>query len=410
MYTRRCRNRLLGRTLWLESTRALQTGGSSESRAFVFGVSGAVLCGVLAATTVLWPVPRTLAQEALGRLTPTVAPASAHSRVAARPASTKPASTVTGPLNGEPTPRVDALRRPVAVMIDNYFPDARPQSGLSQASVVFETMVEGGFTRLMAVYLEHDATMVGPVRSTRIYFDDWAAAYHAILAHVGGNDDADAQLWQMRPVYNLDQGTEVLGFTDTYFWRTANRLAPDNMYTSVPKLRTYAAAKHQDWRYSQASLPHKQPKALASRGRGTLSISFVDPLFPWVPPLSDYQVQYRFDPATDSYLRVVGGVTQVDAANHQSIRAQNLVVMHTAAGSPDLAAGTTVDAVSIPVVGSGSAEYYRDGRIQHGTWRQKDALAPLQFLNRQGKPEKFNPGQTWIDVLPLHSTATWTSH
>ena len=59
------------------------------------------------------------------------------------------------------------------------------------------------------------------------------------------------------------------------------------------------------------------------------------------------------------------------------------------------------------VVGAGSAVYFRDGRVEHGTWRQKDALAPLQFLDRHGAAVTFNPGQTWIEVLPASSSATW---
>jgi Protein of unknown function (DUF3048) N-terminal domain/Protein of unknown function (DUF3048) C-terminal domain len=393
----------------------LNTGESRASRWFVCGASGAVLCGVLAAVCMLSPMPGVLAQDAFGRLA-TAAHATPHRAgmaAGSRLGSTLPSAFLTGPLDGEPTPRADALRRPIAVTIDNYFPDSRPQSGIGDASVVFETLVEGGFTRLMAIYLERDPAVVGPVRSTRIYFDDWAAAYHAILAHVGGNDDADAQLWQMRPVYNLDQGTEafVLGDANPYFWRSADRSMPDNMYANVAKLRAYAASRGQNWRYSQASLPHKVPKPLAARGGpGTLTLSFVDPLFPGVQALPDYQVQYRFDRATDSYLRVVGGAPQMDAATHTSISAQNIVVMQTGAGSPDLAAGTTVDAVSIPVIGSGSAVYFRDGRVEHGTWQQSDALAPLQLLNRQGRPVRFNPGQTWIEALPLNSNATWTFH
>src|SRR5205807_9091542 len=79
------------------------------------------------------------------------------------------------------------------------------------------------------------------------------------------------------------------------------------------------------------------------------------------------------------------------------------------AGTADQAAGMTVDAVSIPVIGSGRAEYFHDGLVEQGTWRQKDELAPLQLLSRQGKPVLFNPGQTWIEVLPVASTATWTA-
>jgi hypothetical protein len=263
----------------------------------------------------------------------------------------------------------------------------------------------------MPVYLEHDPTVVGPVRSTRIYFDDWAAALHAILIHVGGNDDADAQLWQLPKVYNLDQGTEqfMLSYYNSYFWRSDTRSIPDNMFANIAKLRAYAAGRGQDWRYGNASLPHKLPEPATARGTaGTLTIQFVDPNYSFIPSNPDYQVQYRFDPSSDSYLRVVGGTPQTDAVTHQPARAANVVVLHTGPGTPDLAAGTTVDAVSIPVIGSGTAEFYRDGHVEHGAWRQKDAQAPLQFLTRTGTPVSFNPGQTWIEVLPQYSSATST--
>jgi hypothetical protein len=265
----------------------------------------------------------------------------------------------------------------------------------------------------MPVYLEHDPRVVGPVRSTRIYFDDWAAAYHAILVHVGGNDDADAQLWQLPKVDNLDQGTVqfILGSNNPYFWRSDTRSIPDNMYADIVKLRTYVDDRRQNWRYSNASLPHQQAQPLASRGKaGTLSIAFVDPNYSFVPANPGYDVQYRFDRQSDTYLRVVGGTPQTDAVTHQPLRAANIVVMHTGPGTADLAAGTTVDAVSIPVIGSGPAEIYHDGHVRHGTWRQEDPQAPLQFLYRNGSPMRFVPGQTWIEVLPQDSTAFWTPH
>src|SRR5919202_6718039 len=92
-----------------------------------------------------------------------------------------PPPYVPGPFNGLSTRRAQAIRRPLAVILENYAPDSRPQSGLSQASTVIETLAEGGVTRFFAIYLEKDATKVGPVRSTRMYFDHWAAAFHSIL-------------------------------------------------------------------------------------------------------------------------------------------------------------------------------------------------------------------------------------
>jgi hypothetical protein len=378
----------------------------NESRWFVFGASGAILTGILAAAVMLSPAPRLLAQQELTRITSAIS--AAHSPVT----STALASgMVIGPLNGEPTPRANATRRAIAVMIDNYFPDARPQTGIDQASLVFETMVEGGFTRIMPVYLEHDPSVVGPVRSTRIYFDDWAGALHAVLVHVGGNDDADAQLWQMPKVYNLDQGTDafLLGYMNSYFWRDDHRTIPDNMYANIAKLRTYVAKRRQNWRYAGASLPHKLPAPAAARGgAGTLTIGYVDPLFPGMPPLSNYQVQWRYDPVSNSYLRVVGGVNDIDVASHQPIRAQNIVVMKVGAGTPDQAAGTTVDAVSLPVIGTGPALYFRDGHVQHGVWEQNDPMAPLRLMDPHGRPVKFDPGQTWVEAVPQASSTSWT--
>ncbi|MGH2444307.1 MAG: DUF3048 domain-containing protein, partial [Chloroflexota bacterium] len=96
-----------------------------------------------------------------------------------------PPAFIPGPLDGQSTKRHLALRRPLAVIVENYAPDSRPQSGLAPASTVIETLAEGGVTRFMAIYLEHDAALVGPVRSTRMYFDHWAAGFHAIFGHVG---------------------------------------------------------------------------------------------------------------------------------------------------------------------------------------------------------------------------------
>lgn len=322
----------------------------------------------------------------------------------------QPSAVVPGPLDGKLTPRLDALRRPIAVIVDNYAPDARPQTGLGAASLVVETLVEGGITRLMAIYLERDVAMVGPVRSTRVYFDEWASAFHAVLIHVGGNDDAQALLWSLPSVYNLDQGGEqfMLG-NSAYYWRTTSHPAPYNMYAGEAKLRQYAARAGQNWAYRGASLLHKRPAPRSDRPcRGSVTASFVDPLAPFIPPDPSYSVRYRFDCVTDTYARIVGSVPQVDVGTGQPIRAANVVVMRTGAATADPFAGITVGSIDIPVVGAGTAWFFRDGTVVQGRWEQKDRFAPLRFVDRRGKPIAFNPGQTWIEVLPQGSTLSWT--
>lgn len=299
------------------------------------------------------------------------------------------------------------------MVVDNYAPDARPQSGLSQASLVIETLAEAGITRLLALYLEQDANRVGPVRSSRVYFDRWAAAFHAMLAHVGGNDDAQDLLWHLPPVFNMDEAPwEYPTHTQKGdpFWRSRDRSAPYNVYLNTYWLRAYADAHHQDWFYRQASFPHRSPAPVSRRGySGSVIISFVDPLAPYIPPDPDYQVRYAFDRATDTYLRIAGGKPQVDALTHKPLRAANVIVLLTGQADSDPAAGITLFSITIPTIGGGTAWYFSDGRVWRGVWQQRDQFAPLRFLGAHGRRQvAFNPGQTWIEVLPKDSTVSWT--
>lgn len=322
----------------------------------------------------------------------------------------KPPAFIPGPLDGQSTARNLALRRPLAVILENYAPDSRPQAGLAAASTVIETLAEGGVTRFLAVYLEHDATKVGPVRSTRIYFDHWAAGLHAILAHVGGNDDAQRQLWLLPKIFNLDENRWEVSLYNTgtpLFWRSQDRVAPHNLYTSTYKLRQYAASKRQNWPYNGAYLLHKAPRALAARGHSTvLSIAFANPLAP--TPDSDYGVKYVYDRTLNVYTRFMGGALHIDANTHQPLRPSNIILMRTRAATPDPYAGITPESIQIPTLGSGVAWYFRDGTLLRGTWQQRDQNAPLKFIDRTGHEVAFNPGQTWIEAVPPSSQVSWT--
>lgn len=322
----------------------------------------------------------------------------------------KPPAFVPGPLDGQSTPRNAALRRPLGIIIENYAPESRPQAGLAGASTVVETLAEEGVTRFLAIYLEKDAAKVGPVRSTRMYFDHWAAGFHSILAHVGGNDDAQALLWHLPSVFNVDENHwEVnLNITGTpLFWRSHDRLAPHNMYTSTYKLRAYADRNHQDWIYTGAYLLHKRPAPLAQRGyAGSISIAFTEPLYGTSNP--EYGVRYVYDRASNTYLRTMGGKPHIDANTGLPLRPANVVMMLTGAAGPDPAAGITPESIIIPTLGQGTAWYFRDGTVMRGTWRQPNQFAPLRFYDRRGAQVAFNPGQTWIEVVPPSSPHSWS--
>ena len=135
----------------------------------------------------------------------------------------------TSVLNGAEVEKTDAERRPIAVMVENH-PDSRPQSGLSDASLVYEAITEGGITRFMAVYGPNVPKKVGPVRSARTYYIDWLQEYSALYAHVGGNLDALKKIKSLN-IYDLDQ----FGIGDKAYWRLpqAGKAIEQTMYTSL---------------------------------------------------------------------------------------------------------------------------------------------------------------------------------
>ena len=308
-----------------------------------------------------------------------------------------------GPLSGLPTRPDLARRRPVAVVIDNFDPDARPQAGLNRASMVFETVAEGGITRFMAVYLEKDAPIVGPVRSARIYFDAWAAGLHAIYGHAGGNNDALAEIPRFSSLANVDGlgGGPPNPYPWDLYWRSTDRAAPHNLYTASDHLRAYAdVTARGNAQVPIPSLPHKEPAALFVRpAGGTISIGF---------STDEYSVQYRYDPHCNCYGRSMNGQPHLDAFSLRQIAPANVVVLY--AGVVADPASDTAGSVNVQSRGSGRALYFRDGGILTGFWHKGSTDSPLSLLDGHGQPVAMDPGQTWIEVAPIGSPVQWQLH
>ncbi|MDB5075049.1 MAG: repeat-containing protein [Chloroflexi bacterium] len=294
-----------------------------------------------------------------------------------------------GPLSGLPTRPELAKRRPVAVVLDNYSPDARPQAGLNRASVVFETVAEGGITRFMAVFLERDAPLVGPVRSARIYFDSWAAGLNAIYGHAGGNNDALAELPSLTTISNVD------GLVSSAFWRSGDRAMPHNLYTSSTGVR--AAADIRGNSVALTRLLHKQPAPPALRpAGGSITIDF---------SRMEYNVEYRYNPKCNCYPRSMSATPHMDAISLRQIAPSNVVVLY-ADVTPDHNSDTP-GSVYVQTSGIGEALYFRDGTETRGYWQKGAASDQLQLLNLKHQPIALNPGQTWFEVVPTGNTVSW---
>lgn len=282
-------------------------------------------------------------------------------------------------IDGVPMPDGVARFPVYAVMIENS-PDARPLSGLAAASLVFEAPVEGGITRFMAVYAAGvDVPKIGPVRSSRKYFVDWAQEFGGVYAHVGGSPEA-LDFLRQADVRDLNEITN-----GRFFWRDNVRRAPHNAYTSTDLLRSFAAgAKKADsadfeaWHFKDSAPSEKHRTKTAD-----LVIDFSTPTF---------RVAWTYDPDRDEYLRRQGGQMQRDA-DGTVVRAKNVVVFFTKV--------EVIDGelrLHVITVGDGRALVSSGGHAVSATWQRDASNGRTRFYGNDGKEIELSAGPTWVEV------------
>lgn len=270
-----------------------------------------------------------------------------------------------------------------AVAIDNHV-DARPLAGLSKAALVIEAPVEGGITRFLAFYpAGADVKRIGPVRSARPYLLDWASEFDALFVHVGGSPEALDLLkkWRDRDLNEFYEGK--------YFWRDTARQAPHSTYTSTDLLAKAATVK-----FAAAARPPAAWKFKAEPEAGELPDQVADLVIPY--STLAYQATWKYDPIRNDYRRQASGSWQRDEDN-EPIRAKNIVVQYAKVRVLD-----EIGRRRIETTGVGRALIARDGQVVEGAWKRPDSLERLRFYDAAGAEIEFNPGPTWIEVVPLN--------
>ncbi len=297
---------------------------------------------------------------------------------------------VPAPLTGELVDPAVITKRPIAVVIENH-PDARPQSGYNDADIVYETLAEGGITRTLAIFQSKSSTEIGPVRSARSYFVDWLTAYGALFGHVGGNADA-LDLVSQIGVADLNQF-----YNGGNYWRSADRYAPHNVYTTTDKL--YAAAKANNLSTSAIVAGLKFKKDVAEKDRPAsqdVNIEF---------SYDDFTAGYSYVPKTNTYLRSNGGVAAKDKNTGAQIAPKNVIVEFTSI-VPYINYAAE-QGVRITDIGSGSGYLFQDGKTTKITWTKSSREARTKYVDETGKEIELNPGQTWIEVVPTGNSVTF---
>lgn len=284
-------------------------------------------------------------------------------------------------IDGSPLEEPPAPLRYFAVVIDNLTV-ARPQAGIAAAPLVIEAPVEGGITRLLAVYPEDAAVRrIGPVRSARPYFLDWTAEFDGLFVHVGGSPEALEKLES----YDMRDLNEF--FAGAFFSRDKSKSAPHNVFTSTAQLAEADTKRYEGrelpvvagWRYKLDAPEAERPES------ASLRVNYGD---------ARMNVAWTYDRATNDYVRAQGGREHRDE-DGTAVRAKNVVVQYAKVVVLD-----DVGRRRITTVGEGDALIAVDGIAVSGTWRKDARDARTRFYDASGNQIRFNAGPTWIEVVP----------
>lgn len=295
--------------------------------------------------------------------------------------------TTSNPLDGTQVDKSLADRHPLAIIVENH-PDARPQTGLDKASIVYEAITEGGITRFMAIFGPREADKVGPVRSLRTFFLDWSYEYNAFLAHVGGNIDA---LDRVPTEGTLDLDQFAIG-TKAY-WREpqAGKAIEHTMYTSTQQLYSVAKSKGWDLTGNFDSFKFLDPKKFKiNQGNSQkITIDFSS---------SSYKVSYTYDLSENKYLRSMDGFAHKDRNTGNQLSPTNIIIQ-----SVNRTPGFTrinEDSWTFDTIGEGKAIILYGGQKIDGNWKKSDLKSRTMFYNSSGKEIEFLPGQFWYEIVP----------
>lgn len=278
----------------------------------------------------------------------------------------------------------NAGTRPFAVMLSEDT-EARPLSGIGQADIVVEMpVVEWGINRMMALYQCTRPSEIGSIRSARPDFIPLASGFDAVYAHWGGSHIALDELDR----HVIDNLNALVNPFDI-FYRKSWIPAPHNGFTSFGNLLRGA----QGFKYSATDSFAGYPRSQSAPGSspGKLVIQYAS------------EVQYNYDPSSNSYARLRGGTPEKDVLTQQQVHADVVIVMRAQTRRLD------ANYNRVDITGQGKAIIFQNGNAVQATWR-KDASklsSKLMFLDDQGKEVPLVKGIMWIQVADPSTAVTW---
>lgn len=283
-----------------------------------------------------------------------------------------------------------AQRRPVAVMINNH-KRAWPHHGLSEAEIIYETLVEGEMVRLMAIFQDFNTEKIGPIRSARHYYLDFAFDHDAIYVHYGQSIYAHRAFTELK-VENLNGLSwldEIMCWRDMQRWKTKGQ--EHSAFTNKEKLMTawdkvgYRKERNQEI----APVFYFLEENVNLEGENAEKVSL---------PFSYYLIsEFEYDATAQNYKRFQSGEPHIDANTGEQLRFKNIIIQFaeiwTIKGDPNFCR-------DMNLITEGDGLYITNGKLIPITWKKTSHRSPTQFFDSKGKKLEMNKGNTWISVYP----------
>ncbi|KKU09071.1 MAG: hypothetical protein UX13_C0050G0006 [Candidatus Woesebacteria bacterium GW2011_GWB1_45_5] len=345
------------------------------------------------------------------------------------------------PINGQMYTKSEEdvwnTKRPITAVIENH-EEARPESGLSRADVIYEAVAEGGITRFLAVFycgVPAENVKAAPVRSARIYFVNLAAGYGTdpIFLHQGGANDFCSTCprgvkskSEIHPTVNAYAALDKLG------WRNGQHgndmdggfnvgfpvvVRDQYRLSSNPAAWEHSVVADLDEVYKEADkrgfkFEDEEGTAWTEGFRAWLfqddgassSPTATNVKFNFWDSMAGYDVEWKYDSATNSYKRVNGGKDHTDwEFDKPQLTAKNVVVMLAKETGP-------LDSehhMFYQVTGTGKALIFQNGEVIEGTWSKDSQLDREVFYDTTGEEIKMVRGVTWVEVVPAQNTVSY---
>lgn len=290
--------------------------------------------------------------------------------------------------------------RPIAFMIDNNT-NAQPQASINSTYMVYEIIVEGGETRLMALFKGTNADEVGPIRSARHYFLDYAMENNAIYAHLGMSPQAekDFGVFDIEHINGQIYDTGKARTESSLFWRVRHKKAPHNAYTNTESILKIAKDEGWETTSNKESVLNYVPEEVNLVSEDSIIANTVT-----IPYATGHKVEYKYDETTKRYTRYSKNKKMTDEVTEEDVTTKNIII--TFARNYTLNDGENKGRQEVTTVGALDGYYITNGKAIKIKCNKNSRSKQTEYVDLQGNEINVNDGNTWVNICPVDAKVT----